>query len=88
MIEKLDLFSEMNFVDSVEGRLLGAKGSEAGNDGETRYYYFQDMKRKIKEDSGYMRKAEKKKNFNNAEYEKRKKEVCHCNFCIEYELKI
>ena len=89
MIEKLGLFSKMNFVDSIEGRLLGAKGSKAGNDGETRYYYcFQDMKKKMKEDSDYMRRAEKKKNFNGDEYEKRKKKFGTVTFVSNMDLKI
>lgn len=87
--EKLDLFSRMNFVGSVEGGLLGSKASEKGKDGQTRYYYcFQDKRRKMKEDSDYMRRAEKKKDFDNAEYLKKQRKFGTVIFVSNMDLKI
>ena len=87
--ERLDLFSGMNFVGSVEGGLLGSKGSEKGKDGETRYYYcFQDGKRKMKEDLDYMRRAKKKNAFDNSEYLKKQRKFGTVVFVSNMDLKL
>lgn len=58
---KLDRFSKLTLINSVEGKLLGAKESDIDKDNETRYYYwFQDLRRKAKEDNDYIKRVEKR----------------------------
>lgn len=86
---KLDLFSKLNLINSVEGRLLGSKEIDVDKNGETRYYYcFQDIRRKNKEDNDYIKRAEKKKNFDMKKYSEKQKKFGTVVFVSNMDLKI
>lgn len=70
---RLGLYASLSPLDGSDGGILCSKGSEEGEDGETRYYYlFRDLARSGKEESDYVARKAKKGGFSRADYDARK----------------
>jgi hypothetical protein len=88
-VERLDLYSRFDLVNTTEGRILGSKDKEVSKDGETRYYYcFQDIRKKAKEENDYIKRAEKKNDFDIRKYREKQKRFGTVTFVSNMDLKI